>query len=165
MSGFYVSRYHDISTGHRVCGHESKCAHLHGHNYRIHFKCLAMPPRGSASERSFFGMSKQPTEQKFDGLDQLGRVIDFGVVKDTLCAWLEEKWDHKFLLYKEDPILAALQLADPDGVVAVPFNPTAENMARYLVEVIGPMLLDHHNIMLAECVIEETRKCTAGYVL
>lgn len=27
--------YHDISCGHRVYGHESKCAHLHGHNYRI----------------------------------------------------------------------------------------------------------------------------------
>jgi 6-pyruvoyltetrahydropterin/6-carboxytetrahydropterin synthase len=32
-----ASRYHDISCGHRVYGHESKCAHLHGHNYRVHF--------------------------------------------------------------------------------------------------------------------------------
>ena len=36
-----VERYHDISMGHRVVGHESKCRHLHGHNYRIHFICTA----------------------------------------------------------------------------------------------------------------------------
>ena len=36
-----VERYHDISMGHRVVGHESKCRHLHGHNYRIHFVCTA----------------------------------------------------------------------------------------------------------------------------
>ena len=36
-----ICRYHDISVGHRICGHESHCARLHGHNYRIHFTCTA----------------------------------------------------------------------------------------------------------------------------
>ena len=36
-----AERYHDISMGHRVVGHENKCRHLHGHNYRIHFVCEA----------------------------------------------------------------------------------------------------------------------------
>lgn len=36
-----ATRYHDISCGHRVANHESKCAHLHGHNYRITFECAA----------------------------------------------------------------------------------------------------------------------------
>jgi 6-pyruvoyltetrahydropterin/6-carboxytetrahydropterin synthase len=36
-----ANRYHDISCGHRVVGHEGKCRHLHGHNYRIHFVCAA----------------------------------------------------------------------------------------------------------------------------
>ena len=52
-----ICRYHDISVGHRICGHESHCARLHGHNYRIHFTCTA------------------------DELDALGRVLDFQVVK------------------------------------------------------------------------------------
>ena len=32
-----ATRYHDICAGHRVYGHEGKCSHFHGHNYRIYF--------------------------------------------------------------------------------------------------------------------------------
>ena len=55
-----ASRYHDISVGHRVWKHESKCNHLHGHNYRIHFHCEA------------------------NSLDDIGRVIDFAIIKEKL---------------------------------------------------------------------------------
>lgn len=134
-----ANRYHDISAGHRVAGHESKCAHLHGHNYRVHFFVA-------------------PVED----LDDLGRVVDFSVIKSTLCQWLEENWDHKMILWIEDPLLNSLMELDPDGVVAVPFNPTAENMAQYLVSVIGPNFLPE-GLVLVKCVIEETRKCSVTY--
>jgi len=48
-------------------------------------------------------------------------------------------------------------------VVAVPFNPTAENMARYLVEEVGPKALPA-GLRLIRCRVEETRKCGAEYV-
>jgi len=135
-----ANRYHDISAGHRVAGHESKCAHLHGHNYRVHF---------------FVSAPK---------LDHVGRVVDFSVIKTTLCQWLEENWDHKMLLWEQDPMLSALIALDPDGVVPVPFNPTAENMAEYLVNVIGPALLpEEDELCLIKCVIEETRKCSVTF--
>jgi 6-pyruvoyltetrahydropterin/6-carboxytetrahydropterin synthase len=129
-----ATRYHDISTGHRVYGHESKCAHLHGHNYRIHFTCAA------------------------DELDEVGRVIDFSVIKSALCMWVENNWDHKFLLWTKDPLFNMLYLSDPEGVVGVNFNPTAENMAEYLVYTIGPQVLPH-SVKLVEVTIEETMKC------
>jgi len=132
-----ATRYHDISTGHRVFGHESKCAHLHGHNYRIHFTVAA------------------------EELDEVGRVIDFSVIKSALCMWVEDAWDHKFLLWVNDPILTAMSNIDPT-VVAVPFNPTAENMAEYLVNVVGPTVLPE-NVKLVECTIEETMKCRVTY--
>ena len=66
-----AERYHDISCGHRVVGHENKCKFLHGHNYRFHFKIA------SAS-----------------GLDEVGRVMDFGVIKSKLCNWLEVESGH-----------------------------------------------------------------------
>ena len=135
-----ASRYHDISTGHRVCGHESKCAHLHGHNYRIHFHC-----RG-----------KQ---------DDLGRVIDFGVIKERLCMWVEENWDHKFLIWYEDPWVSALYEIDPKGISMQVFNPTAENMAEYLVNNVGPGQLAGTGVTLFRVDIEETRKCSASYSL
>jgi 6-pyruvoyltetrahydropterin/6-carboxytetrahydropterin synthase len=141
---YSIERYHDFSAGHRVHEHESKCAHLHGHNYRVHFVC---EPEGE------------------NGLDPIGRVIDFGVVKELLCEWLERTWDHKMLLSTLDPLLSTVRDLDPYGVVAVPFNPTAENMARYLVEVIGPDKLRGTGVRLVSCRIEETRKCSATYTL
>lgn len=144
---YEIERYHDISTGHRVVGHESKCRHLHGHNYRIFFTVAP-------------SMFREDTNAP---LDELGRVVDFSVVKNTLCEWLEENWDHKMLISQEDPCLWNLQQIDPNGVVAVPFNPTAENMAEYLVNVIAPSLLQDRGVVLVRCRIEETRKCAATY--
>ena len=130
-------RYHDFSTGHRVYKHESKCAHLHGHNYRIHFYCEA--PQ----------------------LDSVGRVMDFGDIKTYLCNWLEDNWDHKFLIFKEDPWVPTLKEIDPYGTVVVNFNPTAENMGLYLLDVIGPLQLKDSPVRLYKVIVEETRKCAA----
>lgn len=125
--------------GHRVVGHENKCRHLHGHNYRIHFTCTA--PQ----------------------LDALGRVVDFGVVKQRLCQWLEEHWDHRMMLWCEDPLLDELRRITPEDLVVVPFNPTAEQMAAYLVETVGPEQLAGTGVTLLSVRVEETRKCSATY--
>lgn len=156
-----AERYHDISCGHRVVGHENKCRHLHGHNYRIHFVCTAA------------------------NLDHIGRVIDFSIIKEKLCMWVENNWDHKFLAWDGDAVIAAavagLQALNEPAVgtpgfyskeqelfngslVFTPFNPTAENMAKYLVEVIGPQQLEGTGVELIQCIIEETAKCSASFI-
>lgn len=148
--GWTAERYHDISCGHRVHNQGSKCELLHGHNYRVHFTCVA--DKGA--------------------LDDVGRVIDFSDIKSLLCMWLEDNWDHKFLAWTDDPVMEAINTAAGDlyknsflsrSIVWVPFNPTAENMAQYLVEVIGPEQLKGTGIVLKTCVIDETRKCSASY--
>lgn len=148
-----AQRYHDISCGHRVHGHEGKCKHLHGHNYRIHFVCKA------------------------GNLDTVGRVIDFSVIKEKLCMWVEMQWDHKFLAWEHDPLMCVIQgaldehasshdiIAFGGSVVWVPFNPTAENMAEYLVKVVGPQQLSGTGVVLTSCTIEETSKCSATFSL
>lgn len=133
-----IERYHDISAGHRVYGHESKCGNLHGHNYRITFTLAC------------------------DRLDNLGRVIDFGVVNSLLCRWLEDNWDHKMLLWDQDPYTPKMEHLL--GIVRVSFNPTAENMAKYLVTKIGPQVL-LPDVRLIKVKVEETRKCSATYEL
>lgn len=155
MTTQIIERYHDISCGHRVAGHESKCAHLHGHNYRVTFYCSA------------------------DQLDSLGRIIDFSVMKERLCMWLESKWDHRFLYWENDPVFDWLDAAlerkskqmayqeNPDwdksaaSFVRLPFNPTAENMADYLLKTIGPIQLEGTGVRLVAVKVEETRKCSA----
>lgn len=142
-------RYHDISVGHRVAGHEGKCQHLHGHNYRIHF------------------------EIEGPKLDAIGRVLDFSVIKEKLCMWLEEHWDHKFLAWTNDSLLnelssccgqgwcgTALWTMLSDSFVWTSFNPTAENMAKFLLDEIGPKQLSGTGCTLTSVTIEETRKCS-----
>lgn len=135
-----AERYHDISCGHRVYGHESKCAHLHGHNYRVHFVCVAPE------------------------LDGLGRVLDFSSLKDRLCMWLEREWDHKFLIWQEDPWSLELPQMDERGVVVLPFNPTAEKMADYLLRIIAPQQLEGTGVTCIKVTVEETRKCFASAI-
>jgi 6-pyruvoyltetrahydropterin/6-carboxytetrahydropterin synthase len=149
-----AKRFHDFSCGHRVVGHEGKCALLHGHNYRVHFECVA------------------------DQLDAVGRVVDFSVIKERLCDWLEDAWDHRLLLWAKDPIVEAMSLPDAktrhdnrlfatlaDSMVVVQFNPTAENMAAHLLEVVGPSMLSGTGARLVKVEIEETRKCSASACL
>lgn len=142
-----AERYHDISCGHRVVGHESKCRYLHGHNYRITF-----------------------TLQACKELDQVGRVLDFGVIKSIFCEWLEKHWDHKLLLWEEDPLAATLRddlagTAAEGSVVTVPFNPTAENIAEHLLMYQCPLLLSLNgtgqSVEVVQVKVEETRKCSA----
>jgi len=135
-------RYHDFSAGHRVVGHESKCANLHGHNYRVFFEC----------------------ERELEPLDVVGRVIDFSVMKTALCEWLELEWDHRLLISHADPWATSLRAVDPT-VVIVPFNPTAENMARYLLLDVGPENLEGTDVQLIGVTVEETRKCSARVFL
>ena len=143
MTIIEATRYHDISCGHRVVGHEGKCQFLHGHNYRVHFTCRAHE------------------------LDQVGRVVDFSVIKETLCQWLEDEWDHKFLMWQEDPLVPHMEKfradqGQPLGLYFVPFNPTAENMAAYLLEYIGPALFHDQDVELVSVTVQETRKCSAS---
>ncbi|QXV79293.1 6-carboxytetrahydropterin synthase [Escherichia phage FritzHoffmann] len=171
---YEVIRSHEICAGHRVVGHESKCRHLHGHNYKFHFKVAPKVPYKVMDEAEFAALKQ---------LDDVGRVIDFSVVKTTLCQWLEDNWDHKFLHWEKDELIRGIKvLVDHDqthhtpltvanedarhffrSMVCLPFNPTAENLAAYMVDVIGPQLLDQYGVELVECTIEETSKCHVNY--
>ncbi len=140
MGNYQVVRKHEIHCGHRVYQHEGKCKNLHGHSYIFHLKCVSRE------------------------LDQLGRVIDFSVIKELLCKWLDDNWDHKLILWQDDPWLNSIRELDPT-VVTIPYNPTAENLARYLVETIGPQVFANQAITLSEVMLEETSKCSASYAI
>lgn len=132
--------------GHRVMGHENKCAHLHGHNYVVELT--------AASE-----------------LDSIGRVIDFSVLKMLVGSWIEQQWDHGFILNKDDrdAIAIVADFIPRDGakqkIHLMPYNPTAENMAKYLLEVIGPATLAGTGVRLVGVVVHETENCKAEATL
>lgn len=132
-----ITRRLDFCAGHRVLGHEGKCAFAHGHNYIVMVEATA------------------------PSLDGIGRVVDFSVVKQKCGAWLDEYWDHGFLVYEQDHELAAIMRSiRGQKSCKVPFNPTAENIAAYLVRVFGA-LLHSHGCTVASVTVHETPNCYA----
>ncbi len=128
--------------GHRLLGHEGRCAYLHGHNYRVDVEVEAIA--GGAE------------------VDAIGRVIDFALIKRRLLGWLDAHWDHAFILWALDvTALAAVQLAQPTKYFLLPWNPTAENMARYLVEVVAPHVLADLGVVARRVAVWESDESCA----
>ena len=101
-----------FAAGHRLLGHQGKCAHPHGHTYRAEI--------WMASDR----------------LDSTGFVMDFTHLKDRLGDWIDQNWDHAFLLNSEDmELLEGLRSVEGSRLyVFSGVNPSAEAMALQLFQ-------------------------------
>jgi 6-pyruvoyltetrahydropterin/6-carboxytetrahydropterin synthase len=132
--------------GHRLFGHEGRCAFLHGHNYRVDIEVEAAG--GGAA------------------VDDVGRVVDFSLIKRRMLGWLDEHWDHAFILFERDETtLAAVRVAEPTKYFVLPWNPTAENMARYLLEVVAPHVLADLGVVARRVSVWETDEACATATL
>ncbi len=104
--------------GHRLYEHGGKCEHFHGHNYVADIFVTG------------------------EKVDDVGRVLDFADLKQRTKGWIDENWDHSFLVFEKDlNAISALEMVQPKRLFKMPYNPTAENMARYLLEVMCPQVL------------------------
>lgn len=130
-----ATRKLEFDAAHRVKLHESKCKNLHGHRYVV--EVTAEAPE----------------------LDALGRVVDFGVLKQNLGSWIDEHWDHQTILFAEDkPLGEAIAAQTGQPIFYLPTNPTAENMAKYLLEEICPTLFDAP-LKIVKITLRETPNC------
>jgi 6-pyruvoyltetrahydropterin/6-carboxytetrahydropterin synthase len=96
-------------------------------------------------------------------LDSIGRVIDFSVLKEKLGGWVDKHWDHSFLINKEDIVLMEII---PKGMNNKPafvcdFNPTAENMAAYILNVVAPKEMAGTGVEVFKIELWETENCLA----
>jgi len=57
--------------------------------------------------------------------------------------------------------LAAVRHAEPTKYFLLPWNPTAENMARYLLEVVAPHVLDDLGVVARRVAVWETDEACA----
>ncbi len=137
-----VVRRIGFSAGHRVWGHEDECGNIHGHNYVVHFHATA------------------------DRLDDVGRVIDFRVLKARLGGWIDRHWDHGFICHKDDrEVREALAAIPCQKLFLLDNNPTAENLAAHLLHVVGPQELAGTGVRLTRVVLWETENCCADVSL
>jgi 6-pyruvoyltetrahydropterin/6-carboxytetrahydropterin synthase len=128
---------------HRIPRHESKCAAFHGHRYVAEITCEA------------------------PALDELGRVIDFGVIKDVVGAWIDSHWDHTAILMRDDPDPAVQQLAESNRALGRPIYfldaaPSAENIVSELARICDE-LLPEHGVKVARIRLWETPNSSAEW--
>lgn len=132
----------EFDAAHRVMLHESKCRNLHGHRYVV--------------EATFSARDDANT------LDALGRVVDFGVIRTQLGTWLDTYWDHTTILYDKDQALGdAISTQTGQKIYYLPYNPTAENMAHYLLHTICPQLFAASDVVCVHLRLYETPNCYA----
>ncbi len=134
-----ASRRIQFCAGHRVVGHENKCKNIHGHNWILTVYCRA------------------------EQLDSVGRVKDFGFMKDLFGSWIDKHWDHGMLLWTNDPIADAFEedvlFRDMKHFILAK-NPTAENMAEFLMEHFDYMVKETDpGVDVVTIELEETENC------
>lgn len=155
-----IVRKLEWDAGHRVLGHETKCKHLHGHRYTA----------------EVYVRAKQ--------LDEIGRVVDFSVIKTKVGGWIDENWDHNMILHPDDPILWVCNDFPTDRpreqlfagkepylmpkrfggthLIDSQANPTAENMAEELYWQ-SRRLLGGDGLEVVKVVLWETPNCRAEF--
>lgn len=100
----------------RLMHHEGKCGQLHGYRH----------------------LAEVTFASKDAGADM---VADFAMLRDALGGWVMEHWDHNAILNMEDKKLgSAIEAETGQAVFYFPGDPTAENMAEYLMEDVCPTL-------------------------
>jgi 6-pyruvoyltetrahydropterin/6-carboxytetrahydropterin synthase len=136
--------------GHRLLNHGGKCSHMHGHNYVAYLEAESI---------------HSDVE-----LDSVGRVVDFSVLKSVYGTWIDEHWDHGFVLFKEDS--EAIRLlqdfetgAHKQKLFLLDSNPTAENLAAFLLNNVEfVQALAKYGVRVTSVTLRETENCSAKVI-
>lgn len=112
--------------GHRVLNHRSICRGLHGHRYKAEI-CV----EGAIITS--------------EGISEEGMVIDFADIKQTALREIHARLDHGFMVWEKDTeLLEFLTGTKGHKPVVVPFTPTAENVAKYIFNILDTSFRDTH---------------------
>jgi len=107
---YSVTKRLEFCYGHRLLDYDGVCRHPHGHNAVVEI------------------------EIRSEALDRRNMVADFTDIRNTMKDWIDRELDHRMILRRDDPLVAALEsLGEP--AYLLDSNPTAERIARLLFDV------------------------------
>ena len=126
----------EFDAGHRIIGHQNKCQYLHGHRYVLEITIAAK------------------------NTDELGMVVDFGLIKDLAKGWIDENFDHSLILHQDDKEIGQkIESHTGQKVYYLKNNPTAENIALHLKNEIFPKLFENQKFFVTSIKLFETPNC------
>lgn len=117
MAGYRASVIHEFVAGHRLWGPDISCQYPHGHTFRAEVSAWS------------------------SAITDVGMVVDFDELRSAIANWINENWDHSFLVNSKDyeMVQALSTLSEARVVTFEQENPTAEVLARRLYETIKKM--------------------------
>ena len=131
-----------FDAAHRLSNYEGKCKRIHGHTYRV------------------------IVEVSGNELNKWGAIMDFGDLKKIMNDHIDAIYDHKLLLFTDDPINQQISKALPidDWIYWMNSNTTAENIAKEIYTELKIILkLLAKNIKLEKVTVYETPQNDATY--
>lgn len=133
-----ITRKFSFPAGHRLMNHEGGCAYLHGHNWDVEVT-ISSP-----------------------GLDGVGRVIDFSQLKKLVGKWIDDNWDHAFIINGKD-VEVEKAIAPWSKIYKLPegINPSSENLSEHLFKQIQKLL--PAPLEVVQVVLHETSNCRSSY--
>ncbi|AWD32892.1 6-pyruvoyl tetrahydropterin synthase [Candidatus Fokinia solitaria] len=125
----------EFDAAHRIIDHHGACKMLHGHRYVI--------------EVTFSKFLKDFTNHDM--------VIDFIIIKQKLDSWIKQHWDHNTILSEQDKDLGnSIEKCTSQTIFYLKKQPTAENMAIFLMQEIIPVLFDEYGVKCTRLRLRET---------
>ena len=130
---YTVTKRIDFCYGHRLLDYDGVCQHPHGHN------AVAEIEIGAST------------------LDPRNMVVDFNDIKSAVKGWIDRELDHRMILRRDDPLVAALQgLGEP--IYLLESNPTVERISRLIFDVARD-----HGLPVVRVTVWETPSSWATY--
>ncbi len=138
---YHLAKEFKFAMGHRLSKHMGLCKNFHGHNYTV-------------------GVGVRSNQ-----LNDNGMVMDFSHLKAVVSGFLDSM-DHAFMLNENDAefINSIKQIMPEMKLIRVPFEPTAENMAREIYEHIQITLEKMYpNVKMEYVTVYETDSSSVTY--
>ena len=122
MSRIRVTKEFGFEMAHALWNYDGACRNIHGHSYKLFITVAGIPNNNS-------------------GHPKFGMVIDFGDLKRLVKEPIVDFLDHSLVVYRESEgeTLEAVR-ALYEKVHVFDFQPTCENLVRYIVDVIADQL-------------------------
>jgi len=137
---YTVCKKFEFPYGHRLYKHKGACCNLHGHNALLEVYLCS------------------------DFLTDEGMVIDFSdMSKKIKNELIEPLLDHAFIYYREDEIAKEIVKLSCSKFLEVDFNPTAENLCKFIYDKIDEMFVSYNNVNVLKVVFYETSTSFAEY--
>ncbi len=129
MNNVRITRIFSFEAAHALSDYEGPCRHIHGHSYKLWV--------------TVFGRIDPATSM----------LIDFGLLKNIINEAIIKVFDHKLLLYKNDPMVGKNIGNITENLVLLPVNPSSENMVISFSKMIAGQLPENvslHHLKLYE---------------